>query len=99
MHMRRILMAFALFATSAMAADFTGKWSGEGVTNGESHPLYFVLKQDGNTVTGSGGPSADEQNDFKTASIDGSKSVVEIAVVAKGTLHVELEPDGDGLNA
>ena len=95
--MRKIFLASLLFATSALAADFTGKWSGEGVTNGESHPLYFVVKQNGDTLTGSGGPNANEQHDFKTARIDGSKIVLEIAVGDKGTLHFELEPDGDGL--
>jgi hypothetical protein len=95
--MRNVLLALLLLATSASAADFTGKWSGEGVTNGESHSLYFVLKQNGDTLTGSGGPAADQQHDFKSAKIEGSKIIVDIAVGDKGTLHFELEADGDTL--
>jgi hypothetical protein len=95
--MHNILLALFMFATSAMAADFTGKWSGEGVTNGESHPLYFVLKQTGDTVTGSGGPDANELHEFKTIKIDGSKIVLDMLIGDKGSLHFELEADGDGL--
>src|ERR1700730_18646490 len=95
--MRKILLALFVFATSALAADFTGKWSGEGVTNGDTHPLYFVLKQDGGTLTGTGGPDANEQHDFTSAKVDGSKIVLDITVGEKGTLHFELEADGDNL--
>jgi hypothetical protein len=92
--MTKFLLALVLFATSALAADFTGKWSGEGVTNGESHALYFVIKQDGDALTGSGGPDANEQHNFASAKVDGTKLVLEIVVGEKGTLHFELEPDG-----
>ena len=90
----KLLVALILFATSALAADFSGTWSGEGVTNGESHALYFVIKQDGDSFTGSGGPDATEQHTFASAKADGTKLVLEIAVGDKGTLHFELEPDG-----
>ena len=95
--MSKILLALMVFATSALAADFTGKWSGEGITNGESHSIYLILKQDGNTLTGSGGPDANELHDFKSARIDGTRIILEIAVGDKGTLHFELEADGEGL--
>ncbi len=95
--MRQLLLALVFFATSALAADFTGNWSGEGVTNGESHSLYFVLKQEGNTVTGSGGPSATEQHDLQTGTVDGDKIVLEVRVGNRGTLHFELKAEGDGL--
>jgi hypothetical protein len=95
--MRKILLALFLFTTSALAADFSGKWSGSGLTHGESHPLYFVLKQDGNALTGTGGPDANEQHEFKSAKVEGGKIILEIAAGEKGTLHFELEADGDGL--
>jgi hypothetical protein len=95
--MRKFLLGVLVLATSALAADVTGKWSGEGVTNGESHPLFFVLKQDGTTLSGSGGPNANEQHPFQNAKIDGDKIVLEVAVGEKGTIHFELKADGDGL--
>lgn len=60
-------------------------------------PLYFVLKQDGTTLSGSGGPNASEQHPFEKARIDGDKIVLEVAVGEKGTIHFELKADGDGL--
>jgi hypothetical protein len=94
--MRKIFLLLVL-ATSALAADFTGNWSGEGVMKGESHPLHFVLKQQDGTLTGTGGPSASEQHPFQIASIDGEKIVLEVAVGDKGTIHFELKMEGDTL--
>lgn len=95
--MRNFLLALMLFATSALAADFTGNWSGEGVTNGESHSLYFVLKQEGNKATGTGGPDASEQHEFNIVKVDGDNIVLEISLGEKGTLHFELKAEGDRL--
>jgi hypothetical protein len=93
---KTLLASFVLFATSALAADFTGNWSGEGVASGQSHSLFFILKQDGNSVTGSGGPNAEEQHPFKSATLDGDKIILEVGI-GKGTLHFELKPDGETL--
>ena len=95
--MRKIMLAILAFATSALAADFTGSWSGEGVANGESHPLYFVLKQDGNNLTGSGGPNASEQHPFQNGKVDGDKIVFDVIPGNKGTIHFELKLEGEGL--
>ena len=95
--MRKTLLALLVFATSALAADLTGNWSGEGTTNGESHSLYFVLKQDGGTLTGSGGPNAEEQHPFQSAKVEGDKIILEVGVGQKGTIHFELKSDGDTL--
>jgi len=96
--MRKILLAILVFATSALAADFTGNWTGEGVTsNGESHPLFFVLRQDGNTLTGSGGPDATEQHAFSLARIEGNKITLEVGVGQKGVIHFELKADDGAL--
>jgi hypothetical protein len=95
--MRKTLLALFVIATSALAADFTGNWSGEGVSNGESHPLYFVIKQDGNTLTGTGGPNATEQHPFQGGKVDGDKIVFDVVPGGKGTIHFELKVDGGGL--
>src|SRR5215469_17199890 len=95
--MRKILLAALLFAASSLAADFAGKWTGEGVVNGESHPLYFVFSQDGTTLTGTGGPSADEQHPFQNGRIDGDKIVFDVVPGNKGSIHFELKTDGETL--
>jgi len=96
--MRTILLALCVFATAALAADVTGNWTGEGVTNGESHSLYFVLKQDGNTLTGSGGPNASEQHPFQGGKVDGDKIIFDVLTGAgKGTIHFELTAEDNTL--
>src|SRR4051794_35170256 len=93
--MRKILLALVVFATSALAADLTGNWSGEGVSNGESHPLYFVIKQTGKTLSGSGGPNAAEQHPFQGGRVDGEKIIFDVVPGGKGVIHFELMPDGN----
>ena len=94
--MRKALLASILFAMSVFGADFTGNWSGEGLSDGESHPLFFVMKQDGNTLTGSGGPNADEQHPMQNGKVDGEKVVFDVPA-GKGVLHFELSADGEAL--
>ncbi len=95
--MRKTLLALFVFATSALAADFNGNWSGDGLANGESHPLYFVIKQDGATLTGSGGPNATEQHPLQNGKVDGDKISFDVPLGEKGSLHFDLSADGDGL--
>lgn len=95
-----ILLAFSAlfgFTASGFAADFAGKWSGEGVTNGETHPLVFLLKQEGGKLIGTGGPDEGEQHPFKTVEADGAKIVLEIAIGENASLHFELTLEGDSL--
>jgi hypothetical protein len=46
-----------------MAADVSGTWTGTFGVPGSDHkePQYFILRQDGKKLTGSGGPDAVEQ--------------------------------------
>lgn len=63
--MRKIVLTLAALATSLLGADITGKWSGpvEMKQGDEVKPdgAYLVLKQEGNTITGSIGPSEEKQ--------------------------------------
>ena len=93
--MRRTLLSILVFATSALAADFSGNWSGEGVANGESHSLYFFFKQEGTTLRGSGGPNAGDQHPFQNGKVVGDKIVFDVTQGNKGTIHFELQADGD----
>jgi len=95
--MRKILLALLVFATSALAADFTGNWAGDGLAQGESHPLYFVIKQAGANVTGSGGPDATEQHPMQNGKVEGDKLSFDVPVGNKGMLHFDLAVDGEGL--
>jgi uncharacterized protein (TIGR03435 family) len=65
------------------ATDVSGKWAGA--------PFYFIFKQDGTRLSGSGGPSEKEQAvSFDNGVIDGDR----IAFKA-GSLQVDLRIDGD----
>ncbi len=62
--MRRILI-LCLWAASLFAADATGTWTGSllvpGPNGEQAHPAHLVLKQEGAKLTGTAGPSAEEQ--------------------------------------
>ncbi|HXS97048.1 MAG TPA: TIGR03435 family protein [Candidatus Limnocylindrales bacterium] len=68
-----------LAALSLHASDLTGKWSGA--------PFYLILKQDGNTVTGTAGPSQKEMYPIQDALLDGSHLTFKVARFAFD-LHV-----------
>jgi hypothetical protein len=74
-HMKNALVVVILVAVGAMASDLTGTWSGTFKVEGGDHatPQLFILKQDRNRLTGSGGPDAEEQYPIEHASIDGER--------------------------
>ena len=73
--MNRTVTTLFLLASSAMAGDLTGKWSGTFKVDGGDHnvPQLFILKQQGKTLTGSGGPNAGEQYPLENGRIDGDE--------------------------
>jgi len=79
-NMNRTVAIVFLLAASAMAGDLTGKWSGTFKVDGGDHtiPQVFILKQQGKTLTGSGGPSAGEQYPIENGKIDGDEVRFEI---------------------
>jgi hypothetical protein len=76
--------AFALFAFPAIAAeDFTGKWSGtfsgigpDGTEQTEN--ILMVLVHKGTELTGTAGPSADNQRKIENGKVDGDKLSFEV---------------------
>jgi len=65
------------------AADVSGKWSGA--------PFYFIFKQDGNKLSGSGGPSEKEQIvSFDNGVVEGDRITFQA-----GSLQVDLRVMGD----
>lgn len=99
--MRKFGLALAVLAlmvcgTLAFAAALTGSWSGAILSNGESMPAYFVLKQDGAALTGTGGPDTTEQLPMQNGKVDGDKFSFDVPA-GKGTFHFELTQEGDTL--
>jgi hypothetical protein len=95
--MRKLLLAlFLLLATSALAADVTGNWTGSADANGNTRDVYLVLKQSATGITGTAGYSATEQYPFENGRLEGDKIKFEI-VSSDESYTFELVPDGQGL--
>ncbi|MEO8372826.1 MAG: TIGR03435 family protein [Candidatus Solibacter sp.] len=82
--MRLILLAM-LLSLSAQAADFTGNWA--------SAPMYLILTQDGAKLSGTGGPTAkDQQLSFNNGTVDGNRASFKI-----GSFQITLTLNSDEL--
>jgi len=97
--MKRIALLLVLSAFTLLA-DVTGKWSGAAQSasaGGESHELFFIIKQDGKTLTGSGGPNEDEQHPMETGTVEGERLQFKVPA-GKGVLSFDLKAKGDEIN-
>jgi len=88
-------LAFVLAMTlSASAADLTGTWSGSLKVTGpdgqvQDDSIHMILKQDGGKLTGTAGPSADQQMPIDKGTVTGDKATMEVAV-GQGIFKFEL---------
>ncbi len=94
--MKSLFLMLALVALPLDASDVSGKWSGtfEAVTNDgntRSEPLLLIFKQDGEKLTGSGGPNEAERHDMRDGKVVGDKITFEVAL--ERGLH-PVRPDG-----
>ncbi len=99
--MKALLVSLLFTALVLSAADVTGKWSGsfdvkthDGGT--KNIPAYMVLKQTGDKVTGTGGPSADRQDATLNGKLDGNA----LTLSAEHNLQImnfQLQADGGSL--
>jgi len=105
----RVIAGLLLCCALIIAADdtFTGKWSGTAtMTGGDGQsregPALLVLKQEGNAVTGTGGPDEQRSQPIQNGKAEGSKLTFEIGtadspVVFKLTLeNGRLRGEGAG---
>ena len=78
--MRRFIPWFLLLAIGSMAANLTGTWSGRFTPEGGEHniPQILVLKQQGQTLSGSAGPNAGEQYPIENGRVDGNKATFQV---------------------
>jgi hypothetical protein len=102
-----LMLATALFAA---ADNVTGKWTGsfaitlDGETRDEK--AYLDLKQNGAELTGTGGPSADEQWPIQNGKVEGDKLTFEVQsggplikfnlTLAEGHLKGEAKAEHEG---
>lgn len=71
--MKKTIAVIMLFAAVALDRDLGGTWSGTFKVDGGDHtvPQLLILKQQGKTLTGSGGPNAGEQYPIEHGRIEG----------------------------
>ena len=95
--MKKHIAVVLLLAVSAMAGDLTGKWSGAFKVDGGDHnvPQLFLLKQQGKTLTGSGGPNAGEQYPIEKGRIDGGEIRFELTT-GEWKFAYDLKQTGPG---
>ncbi len=92
--MTKILCCF-LLTTMAMFADVTGKWSGSFEAtgpDGQSHggTAFLSLKQTGDAISGTAGPTEEHQMTIKVGKIDGDKIALEVVMDDGGVLTFDL---------
>jgi hypothetical protein len=94
--MRRLATVALLVVMAAWAAGVSGKWSGKfsPLDENSDEPLYLVLTQNGNELTGSGGPNESEQHPMQNGKIDGDHVTFEVPA-GKGTFFFDLKMTGD----
>lgn len=94
-----LMMAGSALVGAEKKVDVTGKWSGTLESKKDdgdmkSDPAFMILKQEGNRLSGSGGPNEAEQHALQNGKVDGDKLTFEI-VTEKLTLAFDLRTHGD----
>jgi hypothetical protein len=84
-------------ATRTPAADISGAWSGEWELgpDGDGGPHHMILKQDGEKVTGTAGPTPDMQLALENGKWSNGVLTFDIRVPSGPMLRFEFKPTGD----
>jgi len=89
----KLLLTSLLLTLSISAANVSGKWTGTFIDNSEgnkSETAVVILTQDGNTLTGTAGPAAEEQMAISNGKVDGNNVTFDVKA-GEVTLHFTLE--------
>jgi hypothetical protein len=71
----KLLLTSLLLTLSIFAAGIGGKWTGTFIDPTEASKnegMVLIVTQDGNTLTGTAGPTADEQMAISNGKVDGN---------------------------
>jgi hypothetical protein len=92
------LILVALAAGALLAVDATGTWTGTltPASDGESRPALLVLKQEGDKLTGTAGPNADEQHPIQNGKADNGALTFEVPT-GNSVMRFALKQDGDDI--
>jgi len=91
----RHLLILLVAASGLLAADVTGTWTGTFTPSGEeAGPAHLVLKQAGTVLTGTAGPSPEEQREIQHGKVENGVLTFEVTgkdTTMKFVLHQEGE--------
>jgi len=101
--MKKLILLFTLLSVVTLAADLSGTWVGKAdiTVDGEQQAstARVVLKQDGNTVTGTAGREDEGQSDIKNAVVEGETVSFDLKPSEDAPMiHIVLTLEGDALN-
>lgn len=90
------LLLLALAAGIFLATDATGNWTGSLTlaNDNEPRPAYLVLKQDGDKLTGTAGPTATEQHPIENGRAANGNLTFELAT-EDSVMRFAVKQDGD----
>ena len=92
-----LLAAMLAMAASAWATEVTGKWKGSmTLESGGEQPALVMLKQSGEAVTGSQGPTEDHQFPITSGRFDGKQVTIE-ARPGAAVFKLSMKLDGNRL--
>jgi len=95
----RFLAALILSAGLLLAADVSGKWSGKTKLSIDGQvqedTMYLVLKHSGDRLTGTAGPTADQQAPIRNGKVEGNRLTFETPV-PNGVFQFDLNLEDDG---
>lgn len=96
----RILVFLAVLLASGFllsGADMSGTWRGTfAVEKRDPGPALVILKQSGNSLTGTAGPDESERNEIANGKVDGDTVTFDI-LRERGTMKFVLTLEGDTL--
>lgn len=91
------LLLILCTALTLSAADANGKWTGTLTPDGESDkilPAHLVLKQEGDKLTGTAGPNADERHTIQNGKAEDGNLTFEVPT-GETIMRFTLKLEGD----
>jgi len=90
-----LLLASMLSIAGSVTGTWSGKWDVPAAAGDQPH--YMVLHQQGDTVSGTAGPGADQQFDIRDGKLAGDKLTFEVALPDGQVMRFEFKVDGETL--
>jgi hypothetical protein len=91
----KLFLVFMLAVSGLLAADATGTWTGSLLgPDGQQGTAHLVLRQDGEKLTGTAGPSPEEQHEIENGKSADGKITFEVGSEG-GTMKFDLKQEGD----